>query len=198
MKQKFTSNYWWYMPVLLGTLSFVIVLLCGSTTKSFWNIRSFAANCIAVCILGHFMVMLWMFIRKQWRNFLVTVIMSPFILFITFTASLIVGPSIESVTEKVALALSIPKHKMKCLGGRLSRESTVVFEILDATQLHLEDSDIMKDKSFWPYLKERSKRFGVLLPEDSKVWYVRLEFDTLVVVCWNGHSIVFFCGNSIM
>ena len=198
MKQKFINNYWWYMPGLLGMLSFAIVLLCGSTTKSFWNIRTFAANCIAVCTSGHFMVMLWMFIRKQWRKGLVTVIMSPFILFVAFTTSLIVGPSIESVTEKVALALSIPKHKMKCLGGRLSRASTVVFEILDATQLHLGDSNVKKDESFWPYLKERAKRLGVLLPEESKVWYVRLEFDTLVVVCWNSHSIVFFCGNSIM
>ena len=53
VKPKIISDYWWYMPVLLGMLSFVIVLLCGSTTKSSWNIRNFVANCIAVCTLGH-------------------------------------------------------------------------------------------------------------------------------------------------
>ena len=34
MKQKFINNYWWYMPGLLGMLSFAIVQCDDMTFKA--------------------------------------------------------------------------------------------------------------------------------------------------------------------
>ena len=195
---KYISAMWWFAPLLIGFLSAAFVFFADSSAMSLWRLRSLAANSVAVCLLGHCVVVIWLFVRRRWESGFIALVILPLFFIIAFLVALMIGPNIEAVTEKVAAVTSVPQSEIKCLGGWLRREAVLVFELPKGASLQTETADEMERNEILPRLKENADRLNLQIPAQGKVLRYRLEFDTVYVVYDRDHRLAFFFGMIVM
>ena len=195
---KYISAMWWLAPLLIGFLSAAFVFLADSSAMSLWRLRALAANSVAVCLLGHCVVVIWLFVRRRWKSGLIALAILPLFFIIAFLVALMIGPNIEAVTEKVSAVTSVPQSEIKCLGGWLRREAVLVFELPKDALLQTETADEMERNDILSRLKEYADRLNLQIPAQGKVLRYRLEFDTVYVVYDGDHRLVFFFGMVVM
>ena len=201
MKKAFMKRFLsilWLMPLLVGLLSSAVVYLMDSSIMSLWWLRVHLANCIAMCLLGHCIATICLFLRRHWRNGFISLAMLPFFLFIAFLVALTLGPDIDTVTEKVSAVTAVPQSEIKCLGGNLCRESNLVFKLSKNTQLSKDGADIVDANVILPYLKRTADRLNVPMSKHCTILRFRLEFDTIFVVEDASARLAFFYGMVVM
>ncbi len=201
MKKAFMKRFLsilWLVPLLVGLLSFAVVYLMDSSIMSLWWLRVHLANCIAMCLLGHCIATICLFLRRHWRNGFISLAMLPFFFFIAFFVALTLGPDIDTVTEKVSAVTAVPQSEIKCLGGNLCRESNLVFKLSKNTQLSKDGADIVDANVILPYLKRTADRLNVPMSKHCTILRFRLEFDTIFVVEDASARLAFFYGMVVM
>ena len=189
---------WWLTPLLIGVLSSAFVLLADPSAMSLWCLRSFAANSVAVCLLGHFIAMAWLFVRRRWKSGFIALVISPLFFMIAFLVTLKVGPDIESVTAKVSAVTAVPQSEIKCLGGWLQREPILVFELPNEIPLKIDNADVIEQNNILLRLTEYAGRLNVRMPSQAKVLRYRSESDTVFVAYDADHRLAFFFGMIVM
>ena len=165
---------------------------------SLWRLRSLAANGVVVCLLGHCVAVIVLFVRRRWKSGLIAFVILPLFFIIAFLVALMIGPNIKAVTEKVSAVIAVPQSEIKCVGGWLRREAILVFEIPKDTTLQFEKADATPENDILPYLKECADRLNLQMPAPGKVLRYRLEFDTVFVVYDSDYKLVFFFGMTVM
>lgn len=185
--------------LLLWCFCFLFILFSDASAMSVWWMRKLSVNGICICLVGHlFLTGLFLFL-KEWKRGLCALFLFPVLLFATFIAMFFVGPGIEAIEAKVSNAVSIPRGSLKCIGGRLSRESVAVFEIprstLSVSSLAFPTGDV----EILSRLNDVAKTLGVPLRGGFRAWRVQLEFDTVFVVESEDENwFVFYFGMSDM
>ena len=195
---KYISAIWWLAPLLVGFLLSAFAFLADPSAMSLWPIRSLAAIGVTACLLGHCIAMIVLFVRRRWKSGLIALVILPLFFIIAFLVALMIGPNIEAVTEKISAVTAVPQSEIKCLGGWLSRESIIVFELPKGAPLQIEAADEMERNDILPRLKEYADRLNLQIPVQGNVLRYRLEFDTVYVVYDRDHRLVFFFGMIVM
>ena len=195
---KRTLSVLWLVPLLIGLLSSAVVYWMDSSIMSLWRFRVPLANCIAMCLLGHCIATVWLFLRRHLRNGFISLAILPFFLFIAFLVALTLGPGIDTVTAKVSAVTAVPQSEIKCLGGNLRRESNLIFELPKSTQLRKDGADIVDANVILPYLKRTADRLNVPMSKHCTILRFRLEFDTIFVVEDASDRLAFFYGMVVM
>ena len=142
--------------------------------------------------------MIVLFAKRRWKSGLIALVILPLFFIIAFLVALMTGPNIEAVTEKVSAVTAVPQSEIKCLGGRLSREKVIAFELPKGASLQIETADEMERSDILPRLKEYADRLNLQMPAQGKVLRYRLESDTVYVVYDRDYRLVFFFGMIVM
>ena len=203
IKQSFTKwvlSLWWLLPLLIGVFLSVVVYWMDSSMMSLWRIRIHLANCIAMCLLGHCITTICLFIRRCWRKGFISLAMLPFFLAIAFLVALILGPDIDTVIAKVSTITSIPQSEIQCLGGNLHRESRVLFRHEGNSPLTGKYEEVSPKSQAYEIVMDFLKHMNVNMDKDVSVRILKfpLEFDTVFcVICGKEQWMVFY-GMSVM
>lgn len=104
------------------------------------------------------------------------------------------GPSVETVRQKVAVAMGVPPVELVCVGGRFRRESRVLFHQDGDTPFAGEYEEIPPDKQTFEMTMSFLKEMNVNIDKDAtvKVFKFPMEFDTVFcVVCGKNDGLYF-------
>ena len=122
-----------------------------------------------------------------------------FFLWFVLPSRYFTSEDIESVETQIEKALSIKGAELKFLGGEFCRESTVLFEI-DSNGLSLDElTPITGAERF----RDESRRVASVLkmfqpertePVIDKIYEIRLEIDTILVVSAKETVYIMFLG----
>jgi len=195
---KFFSTIWWLVPLLIGLLLSAFIFFADPSAMSLWRLRSLAATGVAVCLVGHCVAVIVLFVRRHRKCGLIALAIIPIFFLIAFLVALTIGPNIETITEKIAAVTAVPQSEIKCLGGCLRREAVIVFELPKGTSLQIETANEMGTSDILSRLKEYADQIHLQMPAPSKVLCYRLEFDTVYVVYDRDRRLVFFFGMTVM
>lgn len=188
-----------FLPVVVATCAFLFLVVSSSCVMALWQVRKYASNVIAICMLLHFVIMLGFFLRCNWKGGLVALICLPVLLWAAFLGAMIAGPDIDSIKRDVAKAVSRPIDELECLGGNLSRESIVIWKCkrkLDVTFCNVRSIE----KGEPPYVMAQRcvEEFGFHLHRPYKAWKIELNFDTILIVDDGASQLVIFVGMAIV
>ena len=132
MSRRTQSQYsfFWILPALYGVSASAVVFFfpCLSNMK-WWGFKLFLIKSIGYCCLFHLGISLWFLVRRAWRRCIGASLLVLLLFFSTLMAALVSGPDIKTVRSKVADVTGIRTSSLVCIGGRLSRESRVAFEV---------------------------------------------------------------------
>ena len=116
-------------------------------------------------------------------------------------AALVSGPDIETVRAKVAGVTGIRASSLDCIGGRLSRESEVVFEVKDGVSPKIIGEEVKcQDDTAWEIILDTLSFVHASVPANARIeiWRFPEEFNTVFMVYIDGKSYAIFYGQSAM
>ena len=195
LKRYFSRG--WPLPFLIGVCAFLFIFFSNPTVTAFWRLRTYAANCIAVCLLAHVIIVLLLFMCKCWKPGIAALCVLPIFAFGAFIAAMSIGPDLEDITEKVSKTTSIPTSKLKCIGGRLARESTIIFET-NYAPINTDGADLVNDDSAILRIEHTTANFNVPLSGHFKAWRFPLDYDQIIAVKDDTKWLLIFFGMSNM
>ena len=186
---------------ILALTASVGIEFLPATDMRMWGIRSFAYQSLCWCCLVYPGIMIGFLLMRQWRSlFMALGLAIPLIAALLFE-SVSIGPSIRWVREKTAGATGIPSAELVCIGGRLSRESRVVFEVKDGISPKIIGKEVeQQDDTLWAIVIHTFSFVQVEVPVNSKIMIRKFydEFNTILMVNIDGKSYAIFFGQSTM
>lgn len=187
--------------VVFALIAFVGIKLLPAFDMQIWSIRSFAYQSLGWCCFVHFVIMLGFLLLRKWRQLFMAFGLAILLIAVLILGSLSIGPSIRWVREKTACATDIPFAELVCIGGRLSRESMVVFEVKCGTSLKIIGEEVdRQDDVTWEAVLHALSFVHVRIPANARVVIRRFreEFNTVFMVDVLGKQYAIFFGQSVM
>ena len=138
---------------------------------------------------------------RQWRKLFMALGLAIPLIAALLLGSISIGPSIRWVREKTAYTTGIPVSELVCIGGRLSRESEVVFEVKDGILPKIIGEEVERqDDTLWEIIIHTLSFVQVEVPVNSKMLIRKFydEFNTIFIVDIGGKSYAIFFGQSVM
>ena len=195
-------SFFWMLPALYGVSASAVVFFfpCLSNMK-WWGFKLFLIKSIGYCWLFHLGISLWFLVCRAWRRCIGASLLVLLLLFSTLMAALVSGPDVETVRSKVADVTGIRTSSLVCIGGRLSRESEVVFEVKDGISPKIIGKEVeQQDDTLWAIVIHTFSFVQVEVPVNSKIMIRKFydEFNTILMVNIDGKSYAIFFGQSTM
>lgn len=181
--------------------AFIAIEFLPATDMRMWGIRSFAYQSLCWCCLVYPVIVIGFLLMCKLRKFFIALILAIPLIAALLLGSISIGPSIRWVREKAAGAIGIPIDELVCIGGRLSRESTVVFEVNDGLSPKIIGEEVKRqDDTLWDIIMHTLSFVQVEVPVDSKIVMRKFydEFNTIFIVHIDGKAYVVFLGQSVM
>ena len=148
--------------------------------------------------------MLRLFEKIKWRKLLKGTLVGVGLFLIVgqllYMLFLHAGPSVETVRQKVAVAMGVPPVELVCVGGRFRRESRVLFHQEGDTPFAGEYEQIPPDGQTFEITMRFLKDMNVNVNKDVTPTVIKfpMEFDTVFcVICGNERWVIFY-GNTVM
>ena len=184
-----------FLPVVVATCAFLFLLFSPSSMMVLWRPRKFASNIVALCVLLHLVVLLWLLLKRKFKAGVIAATCLPLLLFAAFLGSMLAGPDVASIKSKVSSAVSMPVEELKCLGGMLSRESIVLFACDHEINMSACNACLIgNDEPSYVIARDMALRSGCQLQRPFNVWRINLEFDTILIVDDEIKQFVVFVG----
>ncbi len=204
MSRRTQSQYsfFWILPALYGVSASAVVFFfpCLSNMK-WWGFKLFLIKSIGYCCLFHLGISLWFLVRRAWRRCIGASLLVLLLFFSTLMAALVSGPDIKTVRSKVADVTGIRTSNLVCIGGRLSRESKVVFEVKDGVSPKIIGEEVKcQDDTVWEIILDTLSFVHASVPANARIEIRRFpeEFNTVFMVYIDGKSYAIFFGQSVM
>ena len=189
------------VPVLGGMVGFALSMIMSPSDMRFWKWRADIVALMGYCCLIQGCLAIWFLIRRFWRRCLIMGGLFAFLAFLTYLALLGSGPDIENIRTKAASVTGCQPSGLVCLGGRLSRESVVLFKPQNGFEPSENFTPIpADDRETYRSLEETLEWLKVSNVPGSRIlaFRCRLEFDTLFAVHRAGEWWLLFWGNVVM
>ena len=166
-----------------------------------WGVRSVAYQSLSWCCLVYPGIVIGFLLMRQWRKLFMALGLAIPLIAALLLGSISIGPSIRWVREKTAYTTGIPVSELVCIGGRLSRESEVVFEVKDGILPKIIGEEVERqDDTLWEIIIHTLSFVQVEVPVNSKMLIRKFydEFNTIFIVDIGGKSYAIFFGQSVM
>lgn len=190
----------WLFVVIYTIVAVIGLEFMPRSNMRLWSVRSLVFQSLGWCSLAHLGIMLGFLVMRKWLTSVVALGLF-FLLFVaTLIVGLTVGPSIETVHEKVAVTMGIPSSELVCIGGQLQRESTVLFHREGDTPFTGKYEEISAKNQDREIVMGVLEWMNVQIDKGTpiKVFKFPLEFDTIYcIICGKDQWVVFF-GMSVM
>ena len=186
---------------ILALTASVGIEFLPATDMRMWGIRSFAYQSLSWCCLVYPGIVIGFLLMRQWRKLFMALGLAIPLIAALLLGSISIGPSIRWVREKTAYTTGIPVSELVCIGGRLSRESEVVFEVKDGILPKIIGEEVERqDDTLWEIIIHTLSFVQVEVPVNSKMLIRKFydEFNTLFIVDNGGKSYEIFCGKTVM
>ena len=195
-------SFIWMWPALYGVTASAVVFFfpCLSNMK-WWGFKLFLIKSIGYCWLFHLGISLWFLVCRAWHRFIGASLLVLLLFVSTLMVALVSGPDIETVRSKVADVTGIRTSGLLCIGGRLSRESTVVFEVKDGISPKISGEEVKcQDDTACEIILDTLSFVHASVPANARIEIRRFpeEFNTIFMVNIDGKSYVIFFGQSVM
>ena len=181
--------------------AFIVIEFLPATDMQMWGIRSFAYQSLCWCCLVYPGIVIGFLLMCKLKKFFMSLILAIPLIAALLLGSVSIGPSIRWIREKAAGATGIPIAELVCIGGRLSRESTVVFEVNDGVSPKIIGEEVKRqDDTLWEIIIHTLSFAQVEVPVGSKIVMRKFydEFNTIFIVYINCKAYVVFLGQSVM
>lgn len=192
----------WVFPAIWGmSASAVVFFSPGLSNMKWWGFRLFLMKSIGCCLFLHLGISLWLLVRRAWLRCLGASLLLLFVFLSAFMAVFVSGPDIETVRLKAAEATGIRASHLVCIGGRLSRESRVVFEVKenDSSNGIGEEVNSQDDTTCQILIQALSfVHVEVSVAEKLVIRKFPMKFDTVFMVRTAERSYIIFFGQSVM
>lgn len=166
-----------------------------------WGVRSVAYQSLSWCCLVYPGIVIGFLLMRQWRKLFMALGLAIPLIAALLLGSISIGPSIRWVREKTAYTTGIPVSELVCIGGRLSRESKVVFEVKDGILLKIIGEEVKcQDDTVWEIILDTLSFVHASVPANARIEIRRFpeEFNTVFMVYIDGKSYAIFFGQSVM
>lgn len=166
-----------------------------------WGVRSVAYQSLSWCCLVYPGIVIGFLLMRQWRKLFMALGLAIPLLAALLLGSISIGPSIRWVREKTAYTTGIPVSELVCIGGRLSRESKVVFEVKDGILPKIIGEEVKcQDDTAWEIILDTLSFVHASVPANARIEIRRFpeEFNTVFMVYIDGKSYAIFFGQSVM
>lgn len=201
MSEKFSKLIlWsWFFVLSCTVVSFIGIVALMRSDVQFWNFRDILLRLLGWCCLTHIGIALYLLVVRKWLLSLVAVIVFLFGLI----GVLYGGPNIGSVRNQVSSALDVPVSNLVYVGGFLSRESKIVFELTgDIQPKESKIENRSNDENTRMILQQVLAAVNVPSPADEKVAVAiskfPMEFNTVFYICIGEKRWIVFFGNAVM
>lgn len=187
--------------VAFALTAFVGIEFLPASDMRLWGFRSFAYQSLGWCCLVHIGIVFGFLLLRKWRKFFVAMGLTISLIFALLLGSLSIGPNLRWVREKTASATDIPLIELVCIGGRLSRESVVVFEVKGETSpKNIGEEVSRQDDTSWEIILHVFSFVNVRIPANAEIKIRRLHEDlnTIFIVDVHGKQYAIFFGQSVM
>lgn len=118
-----------FSPLAGGILSCVALVFLPSTEMRLWPVRGMLVYAVAVGLLVQIVLTVALLFRRAWAKALLSAVAAGVLFFATVFVLLIGGPVPDAVARRTADAVGVPQERLACLGGCLTRESTILFKL---------------------------------------------------------------------
>lgn len=166
-----------------------------------WGVRSVAYQSLSWCCLVYPGIVIGFLLMRQWRKLFMALGLAIPLIAALLLGSISIGPSIRWVREKTAYTTGIPVSELVCIGGRLSRESKVVFEVKDGILPKIIGEEVKcQDDTVWEIILDTLSFVHASVPANARIEIRRFpeEFNTVFMVYIDGKSYAIFFGQSVM
>lgn len=166
-----------------------------------WGVRSVAYQSLSWCCLVYPGIVIGFLLMRQWRKLFMALGLAIPLIAALLLGSISIGPSIRWVREKTAYTTGIPVSELVCIGGRLSRESKVVFEVKDGILPKIIGEEVKcQDDTAWEIILDTLSFVHASVPANARIEIRRFpeEFNTVFMVYIDGKSYAIFFGQSVM
>lgn len=187
--------------VVFALTAFVGIEFLPASNMRMWGIRSFAYQSLGWSCLVHSGIVLGFLLMRKWRKLFMALGLAIPLIAAFLLGSFSIGPSIQWVREKTAYATGIPFAELVCIGGRLSRESKVVFKVKDGISPRIIGEEVNRqDDTTWKIILHVLSFVHVSVPATARIEIRRFpeEFNTVFMVYILDKSYAIFFGQSVM
>lgn len=123
------KNLAWFLPLIGGILASAVLVFLPPTETRLWAVRGMLVRAVAIGMLLQTVLAVVLLFCRAWLKTLLSAGAAVVLFFVTVFAMLIGGPAPDFVAQKTADAVGVRHERLVCLGGCLTRESTVVFRL---------------------------------------------------------------------
>ena len=187
--------------VVCALTAFVGIELLPASDMRMWGIRSFAYQSLGWCCVAYFGIMLGFLLLRKWRKLFMAFGLAVPLIVAFILGSLSIGPSIRWIREKTACATGVPFCELVCVGGRISRESVVVFEVKCGTSPKIIGEEVdRQDETTCAIILHALSFVHVEIPASAGIVIRRFheEFNTVFMVDILDKQYAIFFGQSVM
>ena len=123
------KNLAWFLPLIGGILASAVLVFLPPTETRLWAVRGMLVRAVAIGMLLQTVLAVVLLFCRAWLKTLLSAVAAVVLFFVTVFAMLIGGPAPDFVAQKTADAAGAPQERLACLGGCLTRESTILFKL---------------------------------------------------------------------
>lgn len=148
--------------------------------------------------------MLRIFGKSRWKQLVKFILFGIGAFFIVwqllYMMLLSAGPSIETVKDKIAVAMEVSPSELVYVGGYLRRESIALFRHEGDVSFVREQDEISRDCQSFDIVMNFLKDMKVNVDKEVpiKIIKVSMEFDTVFCVISRNERWIVFYGNIVM
>ena len=190
-----------FLFVVIYMVAAVAAIECvPSSDMRFWNIRVLIFRSLGWCCLVHLGIVLTFLVMRKWLKS----VLALGLLLLLFAAILIegltIGPDIDTVRRITAEVTGIQAPNLVCVGGRLSRESIVVFKVNGNTLLNKVYEEVPPESNTRQILIKELDLQNVhpSWSSQTKVLKFSMEFNTVFAMSSGDEWWIVFFGNAVM
>lgn len=190
----------WMLAIICTTTAIIGLVAMPSSDMRLWGVRLLIFKSLGWSVLIHLSLAVLFLLLRKWISAISTLLLSLLFFGATLIAGLTIGPDLKTVRQKVSALTGVTTSELECVGGRLSRESVVVFKVAGIAPFSDVGEEISDETNIRSVLVGvlRSLRIHPTEPTVKDIKKFPMEFNTVFALCTNdGWWIVFF-GNAIM
>lgn len=193
--------FWLWILAIICTIMAIIGLESMSPSDMrFWDVRLLIFKSLGWCCLIHLGLAVLFLLMRRWISAISAILLSLLFLGVTLIEGLTIGPDLKMVRQEISALTGVTTSELECVGGRLSRESVVVFKVAGIAPFSDVGEEISNETTI------RSVLIGVLrssrvYPTELTVKEIKkfpMEFNTVFALCTNDGWWIIFFGNAVM
>lgn len=193
--------FWLWILAIICTIMAIIGLESMSPSDMrFWDVRLLIFKSLGWCCLIHLGLAVLFLLMRRWISAISAILLSLLFLGVTLIEGLTIGPDLKMVRQEISALTGVTTSELECVGGRLSRESVVVFKVAGVAPFNNVGEEISNETTIRSVLIGvlRSSRVYPTEPTVKEIKKFPMEFNTVFALCTNDGWWIIFFGNAVM